>query len=224
MSHSVRRHLKVDVEGYDANIRRFIPGYETMIEQAAAAVAAISPRLVLDLGSGTGALAEALLHRKEVNAVELLDVDEEMLGVARRRLEPFGRRARFTLRSFEEPFPACDAVTASLSLHHVPTLEAKAALFLRAHDALPPGGLFVNADATMPADPPERDAVYRAWADHMVSSGIEEAQAWRHFEEWAEEDTYLPLEAELAALAEAGFDARCVWHLPPSTLVVAERL
>lgn len=224
MSHSVRRHLRVDIEAYDASIRQFIPGYETMIEGAADAVAAVSPRLVLDLGSGSGALADALLRRKEVNAVELLDVDPEMLSVARRRLEPWGRRARFTLRSFDDAFPACDAMAASLSLHHIPTMEAKAALFLRAHDALPPGGLLVNADATMPEEPAERDAVYRAWADHMVASGIEEARAWQHFQEWAGEDTYFPLEAELAALATAGFDARCVWQRGPSTLVVAERL
>ena len=174
MSHSVRRHLRVDIAAYDGTIRRFIPGYEEMLHQAAAAVASACPELVLDLGAGTGALSEAILARSEVGAVELVDVDQEMLDQARARLASFAPRARFSLRSFDDPLPACDAVAASLSLHHVPTLEAKEALFRRTFEALRPGGVLVNADVTMPAVEPERTRAWRGWADHLVASGIEE--------------------------------------------------
>jgi tRNA (cmo5U34)-methyltransferase len=223
MSHSVRRHLRVDVEEYDASIRRFIPGYETMLGEAAAAVAAVRPAVVLDLGAGTGALADAILAHPEVGVVELLDVDEEMLARARERLAGRGARARFTVRSFHDPLPECDAVAASLALHHVRTLEEKAALFERVFGALRPGGVFVNADVTMPAEEPARGESWRAWAAHLVASGIGEARAWEHFAEWADEDTYLPLEAELAALEAAGFSARCMWQDRVSTVVVARK-
>ena len=93
MSHSVRRHLRVDIAAYDGTIRRFIPGYEEMLHQAAAAVASACPELVLDLGAGTGALSEAILARSEVGAVELVDVDQEMLDQARARLASFARRS-----------------------------------------------------------------------------------------------------------------------------------
>jgi tRNA (cmo5U34)-methyltransferase len=223
MSHSVRRHLRVDIDAYDATIRRFIPGYETMLEVAADAVAAASPSRVVDLGAGTGGLSEALLERPEVGLVELLDVDAEMMDQARARLGRFGDRVRFTLRSYDEPFTPCGAFAASLSLHHIPDLETKRALFARAFAALPSGGVLVNADANMPSDPAERDALYRHWADHLVASGIEEARAWEHFEEWSEEDTYLPLEEELSALRTVGFQARQVWSDGPIGVVVATR-
>lgn len=223
MSHSVRRHLRVDIAEYDASIRRFIPGYETMLAEAAAAVAAVSPRLVLDLGAGTGALSAAILRREQVGTVELVDIDPEMLAQARIRLEPEGNRARFALRSFGDPFPTCDGVVASLALHHIPTLEAKGALFRRAASALRPGGVVVNADVTMPAEPDARDAGFRTWADHLVASGIEERRAWEHFAEWAAEDTYFPLEEELRLLREAGLDARCVWREGPSTVLVGTK-
>ncbi len=223
MSHSVRRHLHVEIEAYDASIRRWIPGYEEMLTTAAEAVATVSPALVLDLGAGTGALSAAILAHGAVGAVELLDVDEEMLARARDRLHDFGERARFTVRSFSDPLPRCDAVAASLALHHVPALEEKAALFGRIFQALRPGGVFVNADATMPADDAGRAAAFDAWAAHMARSGIDDAQARRHFAEWAGEDTYLPLDDELAALGAAGFEARCVWSDRPSTVVVALR-
>lgn len=223
MTHSVRRHLRVDVEAYDASIRRFIPGYEAMIATAAEAALSGRPARVLDVGAGTGALSAAVLERSPDVTVELLDVDEEMLGRARARLGPHGPRAVFTIGSFHDPLPRAGAIMASLSLHHVPTLEAKGALFRLIRDALEPGGVLVNADVTLPAADPERAAAWRAWADHLVSCGIAEEDAWRHFEEWSGEDTYFPLEDELRAMQEAGLAAECVWRQGVSTVVVGRR-
>lgn len=223
MAHSVRRHLRLEIEAYDETIRRFIPAYETMLERAAAEVAAVRPALALDVGAGTGALAAALLERDEIGRVELLDVDPEMLDRARARLVRHGSRVGFTLGSYYDPLPACDAIGASLSLHHIPTLADKRGLFERVYATLSPGGVFVNADANMPDDDAERDRLFRFWADHLVASGIDETQAWRHFEEWSEEDTYLPLDDELAALRELGFDAEQVWRNGPIGIVVARK-
>ena len=221
--HSVRRHLRVDIRAYDAKIRQFIPGYEAMLGVAARESAAVGPGLVLDLGAGTGALAEAILASGGSGSVELIDVDREMLSQARARLARFAGRVRFTERSFLAALPRCEGAAASLALHHVPTLDAKRALYQRIHDALEPGGVFVNADATMPAEPAGREATWRAWADHMVAQGIDEQRAFEHFEEWADEDTYFPLEDELAAVSSAGFDAECVWREVGMTVVVGRK-
>jgi len=223
IQHSVRRHLRLEVDEYDATIRRFIPGYETMLFIAAGAVAAVRPDLVIDLGAGTGGLSAALLERDEVGTVRLLDVDAEMLDQARARLERFGDRVHFVLRSYDESFAPCDAFAASLSLHHLPTLEAKSFMFERVFTALRPGGVFVNADVNMPQDDGERDRMFGYWAHHLVANGIPESKAWDHFEEWAEEDTYLPLEHELDALARVGFDAECVWQSGPIGVVVGKK-
>ena len=223
MSHSVRRHLRLEISAYDETIRRLIPGYEIMLGVAADAVAAAEPDLVCDLGAGTGALSEELLARRAVGTVELLDVDAEMMDQSRQRLQRFGDRVRFTLRSYHEPFSSCDAFAAALSLHHIRTIEAKSAMYGQAFAALRPGGVLVNADAHMPVEPTERDRLFRYWVDHMVASGISEQRAWKHFEDWAEEDAYLPLDVELAALTRIGFDADSVWSDGPIRVVVAKK-
>ena len=234
-THSVRSHLRLEITAYDETIRRFIPGYEAMLAVAARELAAgvsrlgegeggpPDGRLVLDLGGGTGALAEAILVRPEIGTVALIDVDEEMLAQARTRLARFGGRVRFHARSFLDPLPACDGAAASLALHHVRSLDDKRALYRRIHEALCPGGCFVNADATMPVEPAARAATWRGWADHMVACGIGEEQAFAHFEEWAEEDTYFPLEEELGALRAAGFAADCVWREGGMTVLAGHR-
>jgi tRNA (cmo5U34)-methyltransferase len=219
-THSVRRHLRVETAAYDAVIRRFIPGYETMIEVVAGALAASGPDQVIDLGAGTGALSEAILAHGGAQTVELIDVDAEMLEQARRRLERFGARVRVREMSFLAPLPRCDGAAASLALHHIPAMDEKRALYRRICAAIRPGGVFVNGDATMPADPAGRQATYRVWAEHMMACGIDEARAFEHFEEWADEDTYFPLDEELAAMRAAGFDAECIWQEGAIAVVV----
>ena len=222
-THSVRRHLRVAIDAYDATIRQFIPGYEEMLGVAARELATAASGLVLDLGGGTGALAEAILACGGSGSVELIDVDREMLDQARNRLAPYAGRVRFTEGSFLAPLPRCNGAAASLSLHHVSTLDSKHALYRRIYETLELGGVFVNADATMPVEPAASEATWRAWADHMVKEGIAEERAFQHFEQWAEEDTYFSLEEELAAVAAAGFDADCVWREVGMTVVVGRK-
>ena len=223
MSHSVSNHLRLEIDSYDKTIRQFIPGYEEGLTWAAREIVGIRPTLVLDLGAGTGALAEAMLEHEGVGVVEAIDVDAEMLDRARIRLKRFGVRARFQRCSFESPLPECDAVSACLALHHVPTMERKRALYKGIFRTLRPAGVFVNADVTMSAHPVRQEQCYRIWAGHLVSCGIDERRAYEHFDEWASEDTYFPLDDELTAMREAGFDAECAWREPPNTLLVGRK-
>jgi len=171
-THSVRTHLRLEINSYDETIRKFIPGYEAGLTKAAAAVAEAAPSLVLDLGAGTGALSAEVLKHNNVGHLCAIDLDVEMLERAKARLLEFGKRVSFRQANFLDPFPECDGVTASLALHHVPSLEEK-----RTH-------------------------------------------AFKHFTEWAEEDTDFPLDSELTAMLEAGFDAHCVWKEIPNCVLV----
>lgn len=222
-SHSVRKHLSVDIDAYDETIRRFIPGYEAMLAHAVAAVRSVTPGLVLDLGAGTGALSEILLIPGDIPSVELLDIDPEMLQAARERLGRFGWHARFRDQSFLGELPSCDAMMASLSLHHIPRLADKRALYARIHDTLWGGGVFANADVALPSDPEERKAAWQSWADHQVAHGFTEAEAWGHFEEWGEEDTYFTLDEEVAALSDAGFSVDVAWREGPMAVLVGRK-
>src|SRR6476659_6183935 len=82
-------HLGIDLADYDARIRTFIPGYETMIDTAAFALQVTMRRrrpVVVDLGIGTGAVAESCRGRLPGARIIGVDGDVAMLAAARTRL------------------------------------------------------------------------------------------------------------------------------------------
>ena len=213
--HSVKRHLDVDAESYDVQIRRLIPHYDDMIATGVELLAALAPAdgHVLDLGGGTGALSSAVLQGLPGVRVTVLDVDTDMLGEARRRLDPFSDRVAFQEGSFLDPLPAADAMVASLALHHVHDLRAKTELYRGIRGALAPGGVLLNLDAAVTEDSRLNSLVFDRMAARMGDHGITDAEARSHFAAWADEDRYFPLDAELSALREAGFDeVECFWR------------
>jgi tRNA (cmo5U34)-methyltransferase len=221
VAHSVKRHLDVDADAYDVEIRRFIPHYDDMLATGVELLGALAPPAahVLDLGGGTGALSAAVLGGLPEARVTVLDVDSAMLGEARRRLAGFGDRVQFLESSFLDPLPAADAVMASLALHHVHDLGAKTDLYRAIHAALPPGGVFLNLDAAVTEDPRLKALTFERWAARMADHGITAAEATGHFAAWAAEDRYFPLDEELAALRRAGFaEVECFWRRAASAI------
>src|SRR5262245_36122291 len=109
----VAAHLGIDLREYDARIRTFIPDYEEMLD-AAAALMGPNVRTIVDLGTGTGALAARCAARTARARIVGIDADADVLTVARRRLGP---RASFIARSFlRAKLPRADAVVASFAL------------------------------------------------------------------------------------------------------------
>ena len=215
----VATHLGIKLTDYDSRIRTFIPHYEEMLDVAAAA---IPPRAhtMVDLGIGTGALSARCMKVAPEARTIGIDVDPEILALARRRL---GDRATLMAGSFlRTPLPACDAVVASYSLHHVRTRQAKATLFRRIRAALRPRGLLVSVDCHPAADPALRRAQFDEWFAHLRRT-YTSGKARTIFGSWSHEDVYVPLDAEAALMRTAGFRVELLWRRGAFAVIRAAR-
>ncbi len=216
MSHSVEGHLKLDVADYDRLIRQLVPSYAAMRPIHLELLSLALPNgegVVLDLGGGTGALAEAILERFPKVTVEIWDIDPAMLAVAKERCARFGDRIRLVEGSFVGPLTRCDAVAACIALHHIKDLTVKGEIYRHIYAALKPCGLFVNADLAAPSAGALRERAYELYARDMAVHGISRQQAYDYFEQWSKEDFYPPLSAEMGLLKAAGFaEPDCFWR------------
>ena len=216
---SVSAHLGIAIDEYDARIRTFIPDYEEMLAVGAASVPPAA-RTIVDLGVGTGALAMRCLDRAPRATIVGIDADPAMLGLAARRIR---RRARFVADSFlRAALPHCDAIVASFALHHVRTRRAKAALYRRIHRALRRGGVFVSVDCHPSADRAVAASQRQAWLAHLRRS-YGPAKARGFLEAWADEDVYVPLDAELALIERSGLRGDVIWRKGGFAVVRAGR-
>jgi ubiquinone/menaquinone biosynthesis C-methylase UbiE len=205
---SVATHLGIRLSEYDARIRTFIPDYEEMLDVAAAALPR-STRAIVDLGTGTGALALRCLHRAARARVVGIDADAEILKVAAKRL---GDRATFIEGSFlRAAIPHCDAIVSSFALHHVRTRGAKLALYRKLRRALARRGCLLSVDCQPSGAPDIRSAQIGAWRDHL-GRHYDASEARRLLRIWANEDTYVSLDREISLLDRAGFHVDVMWR------------
>lgn len=101
---------------------------------------------VLELGSGSGAMAAELLKRYPAIRLTATDVDPAMRAAATRRLEPFGARVQVqdadaTHLPFDDA--SFDGVISFIMLHHVIDWEDALAEVAR---VLRPGGIVAGYD------------------------------------------------------------------------------
>ena len=222
----VASHLRIRLDEYDARIRTFIPGYEQMLDAAAGALRALDRAnpTVLDLGTGTGALAARCISARPDARVIAIDADAAILDMARQRLATVGAVASFVQGSFvDAPLAACDAIVASLALHHVRTAARKQQLYRDCHEVIAADGLLVSADCMVASDVRLAQLERQQWRQHVRAS-YAEAETQGYFDAWAREDVYFTLEQELAMLRAAGFAPDVTWRVAPFAVVVARRV
>jgi len=217
---SVASHLGIDLNDYDSRIRTFIPHYEEMLDVAGAAIPPRA-RTIVDLGMGTGALAARCLNTARTARAVGIDVDPEILALARRRL---GTRATFTAGSFlRTPLPPCDAVVASFSLHHVRTRAAKGGLYSRIHSALRPGGIFLIVDSLPASNATVKRGQLQEWLGHLGRT-YTSSRSNAIFRSWSHEDVYTPLDVEIDLLRSAGFRVELLWRRGAFAVLRAARV
>ena len=115
---------------------------------------------VVELGSGSGILAEALLTEMPELTYTGVDNSEPLQAVARKELASFGARARLIRADLNaDDWPTFDygsvhAVVSMQSLHDLGDESRVYRIYELAKGLLTPAGLFLNADLVLPSDLP----------------------------------------------------------------------
>ena len=134
-----------------------------------------SVRRVLDLGAGTGLLSAAVLARYPQAELVALDGAAEMLEHARERLS--GWSVTTVVADLRERLPdgPFDAVVSALAIHHLEDPD-KRGLIERVHEALRPGGVFVNAEHVSGPSPWLGDMYRLLWREACREAGASEGE------------------------------------------------
>lgn len=188
---------------------------------------------VIDLGGGSGRLAERILERFPNASVGIVDQSEAFLTLARERLSRFGERACFRLAKLQSDWSldlpdAPRAIVSMSAIHHLDVGE-KQQLSRQCAECLALGGVLLNGDEVRPVCDEDYLVECRAWAEHVqhkIDAGlIPEAMqsAWRGWEtrnigqfgtpRVSGDDCHETAATQLESFARAGLrDTRVLWQ------------
>ena len=211
---AIERTFQAEAVKWDELARRYQTRYDEMLADLAVRIRPPENARILDLGSGSGILAEILLDRYPSVRVALLDISSNMLAVAERRLSRFPGRATFFCRSFEEMPPGpYDAVVSTLALHHLESADEKRAQYSRILRSLAPGGCFWQGEYVTSSSEEDTASNEAAWGDWLRSQGFSEAEVDELHERVARNDRPVSLTDQLALLRDVGFTrVDCTWR------------
>jgi tRNA (cmo5U34)-methyltransferase len=197
---------------YTALRRRLVPDYDEFYGTAVDALrlAARAPARVLDLGAGTGLMSAHVLDAFPDARVELFDAAEPMLDEARSTLGERVAAVHVADMAGTLPVGPFDAVVSALAIHHLEHAD-KRRLFSRIHDALAPGGVFVNAEQVAAPAAWLQDAYTDRWISDCRGLGASESEIGASVRRQAH-DRWADTGSQLGWLREAGFaTADCVY-------------
>ena len=208
---AVRDAFNNDALIYDRSRRQMVPCFDELYGTAAKLVPFEHERAfeVLDLGAGTGVLAQFIAAGFPRARILLADIAPEMLKLAQQRFDGLGGdvASRVDYRLLDhgrDPIPGqFDAIVSGLSIHHLEHDE-KRALFARIYDALPRDGIFINAEVILG----ETDGIERRaneeWQSAARAAGATESDLAAAIER-QKHDRCATLDAQLEWLRKIGF-------------------
>ncbi|MGL5080360.1 MAG: class I SAM-dependent methyltransferase [Microcoleaceae cyanobacterium] len=212
----VKQHFEEEAREFDATIRRLIPNYEQMLD-ALITVLPFNPFQsirVVDLGCGTGTIAQRIKGLYPQAQITCVDIAEKMLQIAKAKLGDAGDNLRYQLANLEnyEFDTTYDVVVSSLALHHLVSDDDKIRLYKKIYDCLNLGGVFYNADVILGSSSDLQERYLEKWQEYMrLQVSVEEIeQKWipRHYNE----DHPASLMSQLAWLQTIGFaEVDVVW-------------
>jgi ubiquinone/menaquinone biosynthesis C-methylase UbiE len=211
----VKEHFDLSYKDYDQMIEKLAPGYPDLIESVLTAIkeTEVKEATILDLGSGTAILGEAILTLSDNFVYYGVDISSSMINEAKKRLARFGDRAKLIQEDFfkidKSEFPSFNILISVLAIHH---FDNKFPIYKLANQILGQSKIKMFVLSDLVVDPQKNKQVYQTRRQHMASYGMTEKEIDDWFEVFNSEDKPSTIEENLELLSQAGFQAKVTWQ------------
>jgi len=211
----VRQHFDEEACEFDGLIVKLIPHYEQMVEALVLAIPfeSAASMKVVDLGCGTGTVAQHVLQVFPNAQITCVDIAENMIALARAKLAMY-ETVQYMVSDFQS-FAVdgkYDVIVSSLALHHLATDIDKQNFYGQIYSGLRSGGVFYNADIVLGSSDFLQDRYMDQWRSFMEQNVSNEEIESKWIPKYRAEDRPAKLTDQLKWLTEIGFaDVDVLW-------------
>ena len=165
---TVKSHFEAEAEEFDKIILKLIPHYAEMINALVLSIPFKKDEQinVIDLGCGTGTVAQKIKNAFPNSKISCLDIAENMIKLAQKKL---GENINCHISDFYEfTFDKkYDVIVSSLALHHLANDEDKIMFYKKIYNALTENGIFYNADVVLGSNSHLQNLYMAKWKTFM---------------------------------------------------------
>lgn len=192
---------------YDSQRRELIPVFDDFYSISIDSIKLENSNpYVLEIGTGTGIFTEMFLKKYPNAKMDLVDISEDMLDIAKSRFKG-NKNLNFYLKNIinfqPEENKQYDAIISSLAIHHLPN-EEKIELYNKIGEWVKPKGIFVNAEM-IAGETDYLEKMYEDWQIELATkSSLERGEKQKAFERM-HLDMKVPVNKQLKWLKKSGF-------------------
>jgi tRNA (cmo5U34)-methyltransferase len=210
---TIKTHFEAEAEEFDKTILKLIPHYAEMIDALVLSIPFKKDEQisVIDLGCGTGTVAQKIKNAFPNSKISCLDIAENMIKMAQKKL---GEKidcyvSNFYEFTFDKKY---DVIVSSLALHHLESDEDKKMFYKKIYNALNKNGVFYNADVVLGSNEHLQELYMAKWKAFMGKSVSLEEIENKWLVNYKSEDRPTSLMNHINWLRDIGFgDVDVVW-------------
>ena len=211
----VKQHFEKEAREFDEIILQLIPYYEEIVEAALTIIQYDNKtRLkVMDLGCGTGTLAQKIKEKYPNSRITCVDIAQNMLKMAQSKLQNYSdisyQNEDFQELEFESEY---DVIISSLALHHLKSEKQKKKFYNKIYRALAKKGIFINADMVLASNEEVQKVYMEKWKSFMQKNVSKKEVENKWIPKYHQEDWPVKMMQHIQWLQNIGFkEVDVVW-------------
>lgn len=198
---------------YEEEIRTVLPYYDDFYKQVVdiAKVQFSAPLTWLDVGCGTGKMAEAAFKALDIKKFVFCDRSEEMITIAKNRFS--GDKSEFSLTAFPEldQDTSFDIITAVMVFHYFKK-EARRKAIQTCYRNLRSNGIFITFENFAPNCEAGKRLFLERWRAYQRSQGRSQENCSEHIGRYGNKFFPISISEHLKLLRQCGFvQAEVFW-------------
>lgn len=199
---------------YDEKILRTIPHYDDIYKQITDFVKCYKPNHSLDwldVGCGTGKMANCVLNVFSINKFIFCDCSDEMIKFSKNKFNlPY--TDFIVLKSQNLNFTNEFDVVTAVFVHHYLKYSEKIIAVKRCYDALRENGIFITFDNFAPNSSIMKKLYLKRWKNYQLSQGKNEKECDEHISRYNENYFPITVSDHMELLKRCGFkNAEILW-------------
>lgn len=193
-------------EKYDVEIVAALPYYEEYFKQITDLVrtAFCVPVIWLDIGCGTGKMADMAIRELPVKKMVCCDNSPQMLKIAKKQIHsPEVDFWKTPIQNLQCD-PEFDVITAILITHYL-TYEDRIASIRNCYNALKKNGLFFTVENFAPDNDIFKSLYLKRWKTYQRENGRSEEECQNHIRRYNREYFPITIREQIHVLQKCGF-------------------